>query len=212
LIRRLQLALAVLLAAAPAAARGLPGDFDFYVLSLSWSPSYCAGVDPSRAQCDRARPFTFVVHGLWPQWRRGFPESCSTHPERIPDDVLGGMLDLMPSRGLVISEWRKHGTCSGLDPRAYFETLRRARAAVTVPRAFERPDAPATSSAVEVERLFLDANPGLGRDMLSVTCGDNMLREVRICFDRSLGFTACPALARRTCRASALTVPPARAR
>jgi ribonuclease T2 len=118
----------------------------------------------------------------------------------------------MPSRGLVISEWRKHGTCSGLDSRAYFAALRRARAAVTIPRALDRPDAPATSSAVEVERLFLDANPGLGRDMLSVTCGDNMLREVRICFDRSLGFTACPRLAQRTCRASALTVPPARAR
>ena len=54
-----------------------PGQFDFYVLSLSWSPSFCESAGergtPPREQCG-ARPYSFVVHGLWPQYDRGFPE------------------------------------------------------------------------------------------------------------------------------------------
>ena len=62
-----------------------PGQFDFYVLSLSWSPSFCEEASErgnegrSQAQCG-GRPFSFVVHGLWPQYEHGFPEYC----DRIP--------------------------------------------------------------------------------------------------------------------------------
>ena len=59
---------------------GGDGDFDFYVLALSWSPSYCAiegdGADP--AQCANGRPYAFVVHGLWPQYEKGYPRDCET--------------------------------------------------------------------------------------------------------------------------------------
>ena len=56
------------------------GAFDFYVFSLSWSPSFCAsagergGVSKSQQiQCGGERPYAFVVHGLWPQYEKGFP-------------------------------------------------------------------------------------------------------------------------------------------
>jgi ribonuclease T2 len=55
-----------------------PGKFDFYVLSLSWSPSFCAanaerGVERSDPQCG-PRPFSFAVHGMWPQYEKGLKE------------------------------------------------------------------------------------------------------------------------------------------
>ncbi|MCC2111314.1 MAG: hypothetical protein KDJ16_04705, partial [Hyphomicrobiales bacterium] len=63
-------------AAAAQGSRGAPGDFDYYVLSLSWSPSYCeAEGDPREPQCRKERPsrrYAFVVHGLWPQYERGW--------------------------------------------------------------------------------------------------------------------------------------------
>ena len=110
-----------------------PGQFDFYVLALSWSPSFCASASERgrsgrnmQMQCGGARPFSFVVHGLWPQYERGFPEYCQRPAPRVSRDVVSSMLDLMPAPGLIFNEWDKHGVCSGLSVRAYFETTRKA--------------------------------------------------------------------------------------
>ena len=95
-----------------------PGEFDFYVLSLSWSPSYCEEAEErgnsgrSQAQQCGGRPFSFVVHGLWPQYERGFPEYCQRPSPRLGRNIMTSMLDLMPAPGLIYNEWDKHGTCS----------------------------------------------------------------------------------------------------
>ena len=103
-----------------------PGQFDFYVLSLSWSPSFCEEASErgnegrSQAQCG-GRPFSFVVHGLWPQYEHGFPEYCD-RDSWLDRDIMRSMLDLMPAPGLIFNEWKKHGTCAGLGPQPYFDT------------------------------------------------------------------------------------------
>src|SRR5690606_11393707 len=113
-----------------------PGAFDFYVLALSWSPSFCE-VARERGQMGRSqqiqcggRPYSFVVHGLWPQYERGFPGYCQRPAPRLDRRVMSSMLDLMPAPGLIYSQWDKHGTCAGLTARNYFETIRKARASV----------------------------------------------------------------------------------
>jgi ribonuclease T2 len=127
-------------ALAEEAAPKQPGQFDFYVLALSWSPSYCESARqraPNRTpalQCG-GRPFAFVVHGLWPQYMQGFPSYCQVPAPRVEAKLVSAMLDLMPSRRLVYYEWNRHGTCSGLSAQGYFDTLRKARAAVTIPAA-----------------------------------------------------------------------------
>src|SRR6202163_2814266 len=77
-----------------------PGQFDFYVLSLSWSPSFCEASGergtPPQQQCG-ARPYSFVVHGLWPQYERGFPEFCQQPSPRLYHGIMESMLDLMPA-------------------------------------------------------------------------------------------------------------------
>src|SRR3954471_17932199 len=126
-------------ASAQARRQNTPGEFDFYVLSLSWSPSFCEAASEhgksgrsQQAQCG-GRPFSFVVHGLWPQYERGFPDYCQRPAPRLDRNIMTSMLDLMPAPGLIFSEWDKHGTCSGLPARAYFETVRKARSAVKIP-------------------------------------------------------------------------------
>ena len=113
-----------------------PGQFDFYVLALSWSPSFCEAAGergtPPQQQC-AARPYSFVVHGLWPQYEKGFPEFCQVPAPRLDRNIVSSMLDLMPAPRLIFHEWDKHGTCSGLNPRGYFETVRKARALVKIP-------------------------------------------------------------------------------
>lgn len=218
--RRTALALAVwgllaLLPAGPALAQqgGTPGAFDFYVLSLSWSPTYCEdkGAGAAREpQCSVERPYAFVVHGLWPQYERGFPRSCQTPAPYVPNPLVRSMLDVMPSRGLVIHEWKTHGTCSGLSAQSYFGQVRAARDKVAVPDEFKRLHFYRTVSPADVEKAFLAANPGLTPDMMAVECDSRRLKEVRICLSRDLDFRACPDVDRRACRLDRMVMPPVR--
>lgn len=191
------------------------GKFDFYVLALSWSPSWCAsGGDRAETsvQCSGPKPFGFVVHGLWPQYERGFPESCAVSVPGPGRGEVDAMLDLMPSPGLVRHQWRKHGTCSGLAASDFFKAVRTAAGRVTIPPAFTSPQAAAMVSPDAVEAAFIAANPGLPADAIAVTCDKRRLREVRVCLDRDLkGFRACGEVDRRSCRAPSVQMPAVRA-
>lgn len=193
-----------------------PGAFDFYVLSLSWSPSFCASAaergNTSRsqqAQCG-GRPFAFVVHGLWPQYEHGFPGYCERPAPRLDRRIMSSMLDLMPAPGLIYSEWDKHGTCSGLGARAYFETVRKARAAVKVPAEFLALTAPKSIAPDTIEEAFIKDNPGLSHSAIAVICDRTRLSEVRICMNKDLQFRACEEIDRRACRRDQVVLPPMR--
>ena len=198
---------------------GVPGRFDYYALSLSWSPSFCAESSrgASDPQCNRTgdRPFSFVLHGLWPQYERGFPDSCPTAEQPfVQNRTIDGLLDIMPSRPLIIHEYRKHGVCSGLGPDGYFDLARRLYHKVKIPARFA---APANNQFVDTNQVigdFVAANPGLRPDMLAVVCGGsgNRLREVRICFSREGEYRACGSneSQRRLCGAPRVYVPPVR--
>ena len=193
-----------------------PGEFDFYVLSLSWSPSFCEAASErgnsgrsQQAQCG-GRPFSFVVHGLWPQYERGFPEYCQRPSPRLDRNIMTSMLDLMPAPGLIFNEWDKHGTCSGLSGRAYFETIRKARAVVKIPEEFLQLSEPKTIAPGELEDAFVKVNPGLSNAAISVTCDSKRLGEVRICMNKDLQFRACEETDHRACRRDQVLMPPIR--
>src|SRR5262249_47306653 len=155
------------------------GQFDFYVLALSWSPSFCEAAGergtPPQQQCGTARRYSFVVHGLWPQYENGFPEFCQVPAPRLDRNIVSSMLDLMPAPRLIFHNWDKHGTCSGLPQRAYFETVRKARAIVKIPDVYIEPKQALTVTPHEVEEAFVAANPGLPEDAISVTCDSRRL-------------------------------------
>lgn len=186
------------------------GDFDYYVLSLSWSPSFCQtkGHERGDPQCTTTRPFGFVLHGLWPQYERGFPEFCDgRQPPRIPEGTISRMLDIMPSRGLIIHEWRKHGTCSGLNPQAYFDTARRAFSSIKIPDNFRAISHALTTTPDKITTAFQLANPNLSRDGFSLVCQSGRLDEVRICLSRTLQPRRCSERAQSRCTARNLEVP-----
>jgi ribonuclease T2 len=189
-----------------------PGQFDFYVLALSWSPSFCETAGDraqGQPQCG-ARPFSFVVHGLWPQYEKGFPEFCQVPAPRLDRNILGSMLDLMPAPRLIFREWDRHGTCSGLSARAYFETVRKARAVVKIPAEYIDLKDALTVTPAEVEQAFVKANPGLSASSIAVGCSKDRLREVRVCMTKELAFRSCEALERRSCKREKIVMPPLR--
>src|SRR5262249_49389915 len=135
------------------------GQFDYYALALSWSPTYCssdAGQDDIQ-QCGRGRRgrYGFVLHGLWPQWRRGWPEFCATGSSWLSEDIVRRMLDIMPSRRLVINEWKKHGTCSGLDQPSYFTLARSLYSRIQIPTRYRAPEEPLSVGPDELVADFV---------------------------------------------------------
>ncbi|MGJ8570537.1 MAG: ribonuclease T2 family protein [Hoeflea sp.] len=184
--------------------------FDFYVLALSWSPAYCLveGDRANQQQCAEDRDLGFVVHGLWPQYETGYPEYCpSREPDRVPSQLGRNYLDIVPSMGLIGHQWRKHGSCSGLSQANYFEVLRAGWNRIKVPSAFALDQLPARIDAFEAENAFIDANPGMERDGIAVSCERGLLREVRICMTPSLEYRSCGEIDRNGCKIRNLNLP-----
>lgn len=209
-------ALALLPALSPALADDRPGDFDYYVLALSWSPTYCTTKNgqKDRRQCGSGRRFSFVVHGLWPQYERGWPDYCRTARRYVPEGRIRAMLDIMPSKRLVIHQWRKHGTCTGLSQQAYFDQTRELFARFQVPARYVAPSRPILTTPDELVHDFVTTNLWLKPQMISVHCGRRRdranLSELRVCFGRDLKPRACGHNERRACRAQTLVMPPVR--
>jgi ribonuclease T2 len=197
---------------AAGAVAGTPGNFDFYVLSLSWSPGFCetpAAMRAGAAQCTTGAGLGFVVHGLWPQYEHGFPTDCGPAARSPSRMALQDAQRLYPSDGLARHEWQMHGTCSGKSPTDYFADVRRARDAIVIPEPFAGPKEEQNWAPLDIMRAFVAANPRLRPGMLGVACERNVLQEVRICFSKDLkDFHACPEISRQGCRTRGIVVPP----
>ncbi|MBK1634993.1 ribonuclease T2 family protein [Rhodovulum adriaticum] len=192
----------LILTATLARAEGEPaGEFDYYVLSLSWSPTWCAQEGAARGspQCDADADFGWVLHGLWPQYERGWPSHCRTVHEDPSRVVTGAMADIMGSSGLAWYQWKRHGRCSGLSAPAYFEAARQAFDAVNRPAVFRKLKDPVRLPAAIVEEAFLRANPDWRPDMLTITCKAGRIQEARLCLTRELRPRKCGADVVRDC-------------
>lgn len=203
IINKLALVL-ILSLSLPAYADGQPGKFDYYLLTLSWSPEYCAKAKSDTLQCGEGKHYGFVVHGLWPQYNKGYPDSCSTTPA-VPETVVQQVLPIMPSPGLIQHEWEKHGTCSGKTVDEYFGLIENTFQAIKIPAALTSPKQAVKTSAAAIRKQFIDSNPNA---QLAVACKGAYLQEVRLCFDKSMQPTACSSDVRDSCSTSSVTVRP----
>ncbi|QOL82413.1 ribonuclease T2 family protein [Pseudooceanicola spongiae] len=203
LIRRAMTVLTTLLLAPMAQAADVAGRFDYYVLSLSWSPGWCAaqGRAEGSAQCAPGAGFGWVLHGLWPQYEAGYPSDCAS---RLPDPSraeTAAMADIMGTGSLAWHEWKKHGRCSGLSAPDYFALSRRAFASVTRPPLLRAVPRDLRLPASTIEAAFLEVNPQLEADGVTVTCKAGRIQEARICLTKDLDPRPCAADTRRDCRA-----------
>ncbi len=114
----------------------------------------------------------------------------------------------MPDPGLVVHEWTTHGTCSGLDAEGYFKLLRQAFASVKIPQRVTAPGENFSIPPDEVKKEFVQVNPNLKPEDMTVSCGNNYLTAVSVCMTKDLKPTACQNL--RACRANVIRVPAVR--
>lgn len=199
-MHRLAAALLCLLPiAAPAEDRA--GDFDYYVMALTWSPNWCTmeGDDRGSPECDGSRDLGWTLHGLWPQYEDGWPQDCLSPFPDPSRRMTEEMADIMGASGLAWYQWNKHGACSGLPAGDYYDLAREAYAQVDRPAVLEQLDDPVRLPAALIEEAFLRDNPDLARDQITVTCRQGMIQEVRICLTKDLDFRRCGPDAIRDC-------------
>ena len=169
--------------------KGHAGEFDYYAMALSWSPEHCAIKPGGREQC--ARKLGFVLHGLWPQYQRGYPASCTR--ERLDADMEQQFAGLYPSRFLYRHEWEKHGTCSGLSQEAFHQLASELRQKVKIPADYQSPEEPLRKTSFQLKADLASANEWLAPDNITVACADGgrFLREIYICINKQ-GTDAVP--------------------
>jgi ribonuclease T2 len=207
----LLLACALNAASRPALAQR-SGEFDYYIVSLSWSPSWCAA-DASRdnaEQCDPDKDFGFIMHGLWPQYERGWPSFCKTTARDPSRRQTREMEDIMGSSGLAWHQWKKHGRCTGLTAKDYYKITRRAFESISRPQILRDIDEVLRLDPSVVEEAFLEANPELHRDGITITCKNATMQEARICLTKDLEPRKCGRDARKDCGVSSMNFPPIR--
>jgi ribonuclease T2 len=195
-----------------------PGDFDYYALVLSWSPSFCLSGDGAHSndpQCSTSRPYAFVVHGLWPQFNKGWPSNCDTGrgDSSVPQNVVRSILDVVPTEKLIQHEWATHGTCSGLPMTGYFDLARRLYKSITIPSKYVNLASPLRVPVDTLRNDLLGANPQLRSDMIAVDCEKNgNLREIHICYSASGTPAACGRneIQAKMCRTDLVSLPPVR--
>lgn len=158
------------------------GKFDYYVMALSWSPEHCAIKPADREQC--SRQLGFVLHGLWPQFGRGYPSNCTR--ERLDPEMESEFAGLYPSRFLYRHEWQKHGTCSGLSQQAFHQLASDLRQQLKIPAAYQSPQEPLRKSRFQLKADLASANQWLVPDNITVACADGgrFLREIYICVNK----------------------------
>jgi ribonuclease T2 len=184
--------------------RAQPGNFDFYVFTLSWSPEFCAMTGNQKAEC-HVHGNSFVVHGLWPQFKNGsWPSKCSNQPGPANP---ASEADVMGDPTLVEHEWQVHGTCSGLSVDQYFQTIRSARQGVKIPPVLQKLTQPTQMVPADIKSAFLASNPQLNSSEIAVGCANNTLSQVQICLAKSGSPMACSGV--RDCRAPSIKVLPA---
>lgn len=178
------------------------GEFDYYVMALSWSPNWCVleGDAKGSPQCDPRHDHGWILHGLWPQFHRGYPSYCPTS-ERAPSrSMTRDMSDIMGTGGLAWHQWKKHGTCTGLSATQYYALSREAYATVIRPPVFRKLTKDVKLPASVVEQAFMQANPKLERDGVTITCKAGHIQEARICLSRDLTPVPCGQDVVRDCK------------
>ena len=175
------------------------GEFDYYVMALSWSPTWCAleGEERGSPQCEQK--FGWVLHGLWPQYEQGWPSYCNTR-ERNPSRAdTSAQSDVFGSSGSAWHQWNKHGRCSGLSSDDYYAVSRQAYGQVERPALLRKLDRSVRLPASVIEDAFLETNPNMSDDQITITCKAGRIQEARICLTRDLELRTCGRDVRRDC-------------
>ena len=165
-----------------------------YTLALSWSPEFCKPRKGQRAharQCSgRDGMFGLIVHGLWPESGRSWPQWCPAQRAPQPREVAANLC-ISPSAALIARQWAKHGACMTRRPATYLKVTRILWQGLRIPD-YDRVSREDDLTAGTIRTRFVDANPGWFAEAVGVKLNARgWLEELRLCYDKRFMPTAC---------------------
>ena len=165
-----------------------------YTLALSWSPEFCKPRESSpshRVQCSGSNGrFGMVVHGLWPQGQRTWPQWCKQQNTLTPAELRKAMC-MMPNARLVARQWAKHGSCMTRRPETYFGVTRVLWESLRIPE-YDRISREDNLTAGRIRTAFAEANPGIPASAVGVKLNERgWLQELRICYSKRFRPSRC---------------------
>jgi ribonuclease T2 len=170
--------------------------FDYYLLSLSWAPNFCANHPGDHSsECAVGGHTAFVLHGLWPQASSGPPPLSCAPASPISKTIIDHMLNFMPTRALVQHEWEKHGTCSSLSAKDYFAKVEQAFQNTQVPDQFKNLAAQKKFGVSDIEQSFAGQNHA-PQQAFRISCHFGNLVGLEVCLNKDLQYQACTATVR----------------
>ena len=166
---------------------------DYYMLALSWSPTFCESQErkygdnlPASAemQCGMQRQYGWVIHGLWPQSANargaaGHPRFCQGDLPQLDYSVIEKYLAESPSPNLLQGEWEKHGACAFSSADAYFQKQQELYRTLHLPTE--------ELNRKELFRWMKKNNPHLNNAYMGASRG-----ELFICYDLNWNVMDCP--------------------
>lgn len=173
--------------------KGQPGVFDYYILSMVWTPEECArqGKKADPVRCVGDRRAGFLVRGLWPEFESGRrPQDCAK-VDAVPPEMLEAIRPIMTDDAAIQQLWRRHGSCAGLSVDFYFADMRVAFERIKLPEMFKNPIGTFSLPAIEAVNRIADANPELPPASIAGVCEKKKLTEVRICVTKDLDPRTC---------------------
>jgi ribonuclease T2 len=180
------------------------GKFDYYVLALSWSPTFCES-HPDNSQCEKHPGF--VLHGLWPQYQSGgYPQNCRTKTQITPEARAIGVT-VFPTEELMEHEWQKHGTCDGRPALDYFKAAAQAQGSVNIPAALGPGNHKVEMTAQQIFEQLGQANQAIPPQGMAIACGSKELTEIHICLSKDLSPRACGKKVNSSCGTGPITIP-----
>lgn len=181
--------------------------FDYYILSLTWNPSFCLQENKNTfSQC--SQNLGFVIHGLWPQYNKGYPSYCNPRSVKPKRKYLIEQ-NIFHDRSLALYQWQKHGSCTGLSVEDYFNDTATAYHKIRIPSFLNQKHPKPLSTVKEIKDNFIQVNPKLSQSMITIQCNGQFLQEIRICMDKNLqSFRPCGVDIRDRCRKGNLRLVP----
>ena len=202
-MQRILMLLVLMTTATPIWADGeKAGEFDYYVMALSWSPNWCSLEGDARGseQCEDGTGHGWILHGLWPQYHQGWPSYCPTAKAPPSRRMTAEMADIMGTSGLAWHQWKKHGTCAGLEAVDYYALSREAYGKINRPEVLRKLKDQVSLPATLIEEAFLQENPEFEPDGITITCKSGHIQEVRICLSKTLSPVPCGRDVVKDCR------------